>query len=318
MGALDRLGAIAWNCVQLVRHAGGADLVHFAVEPYAVSSLPFSLPPSCISVHGTYAVCPFEAGRLTHLLYTGSLQRARAVICVSRFTRAALLGKLHLDNVAVIPNGHDMLPAWDASSPTGPAAGDKLIMDGGPVILGVGALKPRKGYHVALRAVARLRERFPDLRYYLVGDDSDHKYVARLRADISELGLEQRAVITGTVSERRLRAFYSQADLFLLTPVNIDQHFEGFGIAYLEAGVFGKPVVGSAGCGAEDAIEHGVTGFLAPQNDESAVAERAGAILDDQALAGRLGEAGRARAQTQTWAAVARKYIELYEHTLRR
>lgn len=311
MGALDQPRAMVWNAAQLLRHARGADLLHFPVEPYATASLPIGLPPTCISVHGTYAVSPFETGPLTRLLYTAALRRARAVICVSRFTRDALLGKLQLDNVTVIPNGHDMLPE------NGQTARDELVVDGRPVIVGVGALKPRKGYHVALLAVAHLRDRFPNLRYYLVGDDSDRKYVDRLRADIAQLGLERQAVITGPVSDGRLRAFYRQADLFLLTPVNIDQHFEGFGIAYLEANAFGKPVVGSSGCGAEDAIEDGVTGLLAPQNDELAVAERAATILADPALAARLGEAGRARAQTQTWTALARKYIEIYEQALR-
>ena len=150
------------------------------------------------------------------------------MVCVSRFTRDALLARLPLTNVAVIHNGHD-------ASPDGPTERDRVVVDGRPLILGVGALKPRKGYHVALRAVAALRQRFPQLRYYLVGDVSDRAYVDRLRRDIAELGIEQQAVITGPVSDSRLRAFYRQADLFLLTPVNSGQTFEGFGIAYLEA-----------------------------------------------------------------------------------
>lgn len=311
LGGLVRPPAMAWNAYQLVRHARGADLLHFMVEPYATASLPLGLPPSVITVHGTYAVSPFQERPLTRLLYGAALRRARRVVCVSRFTRQALLGKLKLDNLTVIHNGHDLLDDEATSR-------DEVVVDGRPVIVGVGALKERKGYHVALRAVARLRERFPELRYYLVGDDADHKYVARLRAEIAELGLEHRAVITGPVSDGRLRAFYRQADLFLLTPINVGRSFEGFGIAYLEANAFGKPVVGSTECGAEEAIEDGVNGLLAPQRDDAAVAERATAILADPALAARLGLAGRARAERRTWAAVAREYLATYEQALRR
>jgi glycosyltransferase involved in cell wall biosynthesis len=312
LGALDRAAAITWNAAQLLRHARGSTLLHFMVEPHATASLPVGLPPSVVTVHGTYAVSPFQANPLARTLYGAALRRARAVICVSRFTRDALLGRVSLDNVLVIHNGHDLLPENDG------AVRDKVLVDGRPLILGVGALKPRKGYHVALRAVARLRERFPDLRYYLVGELEDHGYVARLRADIAELGLERQAVITGPVSDGRLRALYRQADLFLLTPVNSGRSFEGFGIAYLEANAYGTPVLGSSGCGAAEAIEDGVNGLLAPQNDDLAVAERAASILADPRLAARLGEAGRSRAERQTWTLVARKYVDVYEQALRR
>jgi phosphatidylinositol alpha-1,6-mannosyltransferase len=281
------------------------------VEPYATASLPPGLPPSFITVHGTYAVSPFGEGPLTRSLYAAALRRARAVICASRFTQGELLGKLRLANTTVIHHGHDLLDQDDGTPP------GEVRLEGQPVIVGVGALKPRKGYHVALRAVAKLRERFPDLRYYLVGDLSDKKYVARLRADIAELGLERHAVINGPLAHHQLPSLYRQTDLFMLTPINVDQRFEGFGIVYLEANAFGKPVVGSFGCGSEEAVEDGINGLLAPQGDHAAVAERATTILSDPALASRLGEAGRARAEAQTWAAVARRYLDVYEQTLR-
>lgn len=309
MGALDRPRSIAWNAGQLLRHARGADAVHFLVEPYATASVPLGLPPTYLSVHGTYAVSPLHGDRHTRLLYRGALRRARTVFCSSRFTRDALMRQLPLDNLQVVPLGHDLPVDADQSD----AAAVRLR--GSPILLGVGALKERKGYHVTLRAVARLRERFPELRYYLVGDDADRKYVARLRRDIAELRLERHAEIVGPLSDARLRAFYRQADLFILTPINVEDGFEGFGLVYLEAGAFGKPVVGSADCGAEDAVEDGITGLLAPQHDDAAIAERAATILADPALVARFGAAGRARAAQQTMGAVARRYLEAYERT---
>lgn len=311
LGGLARPPAVLWNAAQLLRHAPGHDLLHFMVEPYATASLPRGLPPQLITLHGTYAIAPLRERPWTRLLYTAALRRAAAVVCVSRFTRDALLARLKIENLRVIHNGHDLRP-----EPAEPRADEQV--EGRPIILGVGALKPRKGYHVALRAVARLRERFPDLRYYLVGDDADRNYVSRLREEIAALGLERHAIITGPVSDARLHALYRQADLFLLTPVNVGQSFEGFGIVYLEAGVYGKPVVGSLGCGAAEAIDDGVNGLLAPQNDDAAIAERAATILADPDLAARLGAAGRRKAEAQRWGAVARRYLDLYEQVLRR
>jgi glycosyltransferase involved in cell wall biosynthesis len=312
LGALDSPRAIAWNALQVLRHSRGADLIHFMVEPYAVATLPPGLPPHCITVHGTYAVSPFEQGRFTRALYARALRRANRIVCASRFTREALLDRLQLHNVAVIHHGHDL---WTADEKDGC---EQLRLEGHPVVIGVGALKPRKGYHVSLRAIARLRDRFPELRYYMLGDDADRKYVAGLRAAIKELGLERHAIIHGPVPHAELPAYYRQADLFMLTPVNVDHRFEGFGIVYLEAGFFGKPVIGSYGCGAEEVVEDGVNGLLAPQEDDSVVAERAAMILTDSALASRLGQAGRERAERQTWEAVARQYIDVYEQAVRR
>jgi glycosyltransferase involved in cell wall biosynthesis len=305
----------AWNAAHLLRHARGADLLHFMVEPYAAASLPFGLPPTVITLQGTYAVSPLHGRVPGRPLYAAALRRARSVICVSNFTRRALLSRIKLDNVTVINNGHDVL------SPNGQTTIEpkqQPTLQGQPVILGVGALKPRKGYHVALRAIARLRERFPDLRYYIVGDDDDREYVARLRADIAELGLEQHALLMGPVQHDQLAAYYRRADLFLLTPLVVGRSFEGFPIAYMEASAYGKPVVGSLGTSAEEAIVDGVTGLLAPQDDDVLVAERAAAILGDPALAARLGAAGRARAQAQSWEAVARRCLDVYEQALHR
>jgi glycosyltransferase involved in cell wall biosynthesis len=309
---LVRPPATARNVVQILRYGSRFDLLHFMVEPYVTASLPLGMPPTCITLHGTYAVSAFSERAPTRLLFGAALRRARAVICVSQFTQDALHSRLKLDNSVVIHNGHSACP--DNGAPDHA----HVLVDGRPVILGVGALKARKGYHIALRAVARLRDRFPNLRYYMVGDDGDRAYVERLRADIADLGLQRQAVITGPVSNGRLRAFYRQADLFLLTPINIGRSFEGFGIVYLEANAFGKPVVGSLGCGAEEAIEDGVNGLLAPQHDDLAISERAAAILSDTTLAARLGRAGRARAEKRTWTAVAGDYLKVYEQALRR
>ena len=56
--------------------------------------------------------------------------------------------------------------------------------------MAAGALKPRKGYHTTLEALPTIRERYPDVHYYLVGDDQDRKYVAGLRETIDRLDLD--------------------------------------------------------------------------------------------------------------------------------
>ena len=108
---------------------------------------------------------------------------------------------------------------------------------------------------------------------------------------------------------------YYQADIFLLTPITInDSIFEGFGLVYLEAGACGKPVIGTHDCGAEDAIVDGVTGLLVPQKNIKKTTEAVLKLLDDPNFAKKLGENGKKRARQMSWDNVIKKYIKVYEN----
>ena len=64
---------------------------------------------------------------------------------------------------------------------------------------------------------------------------------------------------------------------------------EGFGIVYLEAAAYGKPVVAGNVAGALDAVADGETGLLVDPTDERAVADALTRLLLDRELAQRLG-----------------------------
>ncbi len=310
LGALDRPVSCVWNFAQLARYARGSDLVHFCVEPYALTAALWLPWPYVVTVHGTYGVVPLRGNPLLRSAFARSLRGARAVVCVSRFTRDRMAEAASLDNLAVINNGLE-LPGTGHAEPSDGLPGD-------PVLLGVGALKPRKGYHVAVEALPLIRRRYPTVHYFAVGDDRDHKYVAQLREAIQRHGLEEHVTITGRIDDDRLAALYRRADVFVLTPVNSGLAFEGFGLAYLEANAYGTPVVGSSDCGAEDAIQEGENGLLAPQADHVAVAERVLQLLDDPARAERMGTRGRELALARDWTNVAADYLALYERVLGR
>jgi phosphatidylinositol alpha-1,6-mannosyltransferase len=310
LASLDRPLAVAWNLLHVLRRARGADLVHFFVEPYALAASLVFPRPYLITVHGTYGIAPLRGHALVRRLFARSLRRARAVVCVSRFTRARMTEALPLRNLEVINNGLE--------PPAGTGDGRWEMGDGGPVLLGVGALKPRKGYHVAVESLPIVRRRYPDVRYFLVGDDGDRRYVDQLRESVSCLGLERNVTITGRIDDRQLDALYRRCDAFVLPPVNSGAAFEGFGLTYLEANAYGKPVVGSLDCGAEDAIRDGDNGLLAPQGDPAAVAERILRLLDDPPAARRMGARGREMALARDWSHVVGEYLALYERALGR
>lgn len=132
---------------------------------------------------------------------------------------------------------------------------------------------------------------------------------------VKEHNLGKNVKFFQNISDEDLIKLYYQADVFLLTPINIDNNnFEGFGLVYLEAGACGKPVIGTLGCGAEDAVVNGVTGLLVPQNNIKKTAEAILNLLDNSELAKKLGESGKKRAQQMSWDNVVKKYIKVYEN----
>jgi glycosyltransferase involved in cell wall biosynthesis len=310
LASLDRPLPFAWNMAQVFRHAPGHDLVHFFVEPYALAASLVFPWPYVLTVHGTYGLVPLRMNVVTRTLFRRALARAGAVVCVSHYTRRRMAEATGLDNLAVITNGLEMPKPADTPF-TGEIAGD-------PILMGAGALKPRKGYHTVVEALPHIRQRYPNVHYYLVGDDQDTKYVDGLRRTINDLGLEPNATITGRISDGHLEALYKQSNVFVLPAENSGTAFEGFGLTFLEANAYGKPVVGTYDCGAEDAIQDGVNGFLVPQRDARALAEAILKLLDDGQMAQTMGERGADMANQRDWSHVVDEYLALYARALNR
>jgi phosphatidylinositol alpha-1,6-mannosyltransferase len=177
----------------------------------------------------------------------------------------------------------------------------------------VGGVKPRKGVVELVRAFARVRERLPLARLWIVGALTiDSAYVNAVRGEIDHLGLGECVELRGRLSDDALLPLYGQAWAFALPARTIDGSFEGFGLALLEASAAGLPVVSTRGGGTSDAVRDGETGLLVGQDDPDALAEALLRVLSDPALAARLGAAGRAYAASQTWDGVAGQVIECY------
>jgi phosphatidyl-myo-inositol dimannoside synthase len=172
-----------------------------------------------------------------------------------------------------------------------------------------------KGHHVALRALAELKSRVPDVRWTMVGDG-----VLRpaLEEEARRLGLVDSVVFTGAVTDAELDRQLSAAHAFCLLSQEppAGAAGEGFGIVLIEAGARGLPVVAGDVPGVRDAVKAGTTGVLVPAADPGSAATALSNLLTDPELAGRLGEAGRARARELAWPSVAARYREVIRGVL--
>lgn len=184
-----------------------------------------------------------------------------------------------------------------------------------PTILSVGSVKPRKGYHVSLTAFARVKDRLPDARYFIVGEIHDQEYYTQLQNIIAANKISG-VVFFGTISDKQLQVHYRDASLFLLAPQHAGAKFEGFGLVFLEAGAYGLPVIGTHTGGVSDAIHHGVTGYLVDPEDVENMAGYMMTLLTDEAKNLQMGQAGRQWAETLTWERYAIEQSRIYQEII--
>lgn len=187
--------------------------------------------------------------------------------------------------IKVIPFGTTLPSA--APTPSGqPRSGEPLKL------LFAGKLIERKGVTYLVRAVRLLKDCGADVRLKLVGNG----YLKdSLKAEISDLGLENEVYMAGFLpsQSRELSDAYAGCDIFIL-PSIIDSRgdTEGLGYVVLDAMAHGKPVIASAVGGITDMIKDGETGYLVPQKDPAALAEKIIFVRDHYAEAQRIAAQG--------------------------
>ncbi len=239
--------------------------------------------------------------RLRPGLVRSAQRRARASIAISRYTRGLALG-VGGDpaRLMLIAPGVDVGPPF----PSGPR-------DGPPTIVTVARIQERyKGHDVLARALPLVLSRVPDARWVVIGSGPLRGAIESLAA---ATGVSEQVVFTGSIGDTDRDAWLDRAHVFAM-PSRIPSGLgsgEGFGIAYLEAGAHGLPVVAGNVAGALDAVTDGETGVLVDPTDHVAVADVLTSLLLDPDLAARLGCAGRRRAEASAWPVAARKVEDL-------
>jgi phosphatidyl-myo-inositol dimannoside synthase len=223
------------------------------------------------------------------------LSSAAVLVANSRWTRECcitLLSELEIESaeshVQVVPLGADHVffrPGVDTA-----AVRARYGLGEGRWLLSVARLARHKGVDTALIALSQLRDRFPDLRYAVVGTGEE---LESLEALAGRLGVADRVRFLTDVPDRDLPAIYNCAEVYLGVSRLMEQRVEGFGISLAEASACGVPVVAGRSGGIPEAVRDGETGMLVDAESPEAVGDALRVLLDDAALRARLGQAGR-------------------------
>lgn len=261
---------------------------HFAVD--AAAALPIQKRlgiPLVVTLHGydvtssDVALWRTAPGKVFLRRREELFERAQLFICVSEHIRAAAVARGFPEaKLRVLPIGVDL----DLFKPAPERSRD-------PVVLFVGRLVEKKGCCYLLRAMRIVNQRHPTARLLIVGDGP-------LFNPLSDeaRGTMTSCIFLGTQPQSVIRDLMQRASV-LAAPSVVARtgDTEGLPIVLCEAQAAGLPIAGFEGPGVNEAVVHGETALLAPDGDDSALANCISAILDDADLAARMGEAGRKR-----------------------
>jgi glycosyltransferase involved in cell wall biosynthesis len=160
-----------------------------------------------------------------------------------------------------------------------------------PIVLFAGRLVEVKGCEYLIRAMETVQSKVKDVEMVVIGDGPLREQLERQAR--SSLRLFR---FIGRCSPAVVRDWMSKASVFS-TPsiVAAAGNTEGFGMVFAEAQAMGLPVASFATGGIPEAVEHGVTGLLAPERDTDALANNIVTLLTDAPLWRRFSAAGQER-----------------------
>ncbi len=230
-----------------------AEVIHIVTEPQFWLAAWTDKP--CIgTIHGTYAATKAHGPFWARYQFNRGMDQLKKIIAVSRFTGQVVESKWK-GKLEIIPNGLDRSIANESRKEIDWQKESKHK------ILHVGAIKRRKGCLELVKGFAEYVKEEPDAVLALVGQIQEGTYSEEVKNTIKSLGLDDKVKLAGLVDSKELLGWYNWCDVMALLPVN-NASFEGFGLVYLEANAFGKPVLGVKNTAAEEAISP-QTGVLA-------------------------------------------------------
>lgn len=179
-----------------------------------------------------------------------------------------------------------------------------------PRLLCLGRLAPVKGVDLALRALASIAGRFPEVRLVVAGDGPER---TRLEQQAVELGLGRVVEFTGWIAPDDIPALMNTVTIAV-----IPSRSESFSLVALEAALMARPVVAAHVGGIPEVVVHQQTGLLVEPENSDALAEAMAFLLDHSATATRMGQAARRRAQRVfSWERQVHAYDALYRRLVK-
>jgi len=256
--------------------------------------------PVCCVLHGldvTYSRYGYQKfvvktclESLDHFIAVSNGTKQKAVEC-----------GLDPDKISVIPNGIE--PPGDCPDRSRPPEKDAAPLE----LITVGRLVRRKGVAWFISNV--LPKLDQDVIYTVIGDGPERENIEAATRKSPGAG---RIHLLGRVADDTKWELLQSADLFVQPNIVIPNDPEGFGIAVLEAGIQGTPVVASKIEGLLDSVQEGQNGWLVSPSDANAFAKRINQLSIERERIADMGDRAREFVYSRfNWPLIAEKYADI-------
>lgn len=216
------------------------------------------------------------------------LRNADFIFTVSSFTKS-LLENINIpsNKITIVP------PVIDTKKSPNMSREELGLPNDRSIILSVGRLIPRKGHINLVKSISRLVKKNYNPLLIIIGDGPEKE---KITFEIKKNNLKENVLLLDQVCDDLKLEYYNICDFFvMLNDYLKPNEVEGFGIVFLEANLFRKPVIGGRNGGVADAIIHSVTGFLVDPRNPDEIDDRIELLINDIDLRNELGKNGRER-----------------------
>jgi colanic acid/amylovoran biosynthesis glycosyltransferase len=183
------------------------------------------------------------------------------------------------------------------------------------VISTVARLVEKKGHEWSLRALSRVKDQVPNIRYLIAGSGPKEDDLKRL---VEHLRIADNVRFLGMLDDREVLEVYRRSDVFVLPSTTAsDGDMEGQALVLQEAQATGLPVVSTLHNGIPEGVVEGETGFLVSERDADSLADRILRLALDADLRTRMGRRARDFVQAKyEISEVCRQLVGIYERAL--
>jgi len=178
------------------------------------------------------------------------------------------------------------------------------------IVLFVGRLNEQKGIQYLIKAIPRVKDKFPNIRLLIIGEGNFRYEMEHL---VDYLDIRDEVEFLGAMRHDDIIDYYKMADVFVLPSITSSIGTEGFGLVLLEAMSAKTPVIGTNSGGIPYIIKNGQNGLLVKEKDNKEIAEAIIKIMSSKKLSSKLAKRGFETATKHySWEIVARKFNDFY------
>ena len=232
---------------------------------------------------------------------------ANNIIANSRYTK-----NLIKNNIGITKNISVILPGIEKKQKNINNIDKKKINQNlkgsGPILITLARLEERKGHLMVFDLISRIKSDFPNIKYLVAGDGPFKK---NLENYAKSVGVYDNVTFLGFITDPQKTFYLGISDIFIMTPYQVKQSIEGFGMSYIDASMNGLPVIATKSGGIEDAVIDGINGFLINEFDAENLENKTRLLLSDKKVHENISVKAKKLSKSFLWENKVKEYLEV-------